>query len=358
MLTMLCILLFTKPDAAWRTDVEIYRPLTRDTVAVSPAGETYLLDVVNCRVIHLDAGGTQVGAISRKGEGPGELQRPSKVLFRDDKLYVYEIAPQKIHVFDPKGAYRTVLHVPFRGMTVYKSVAGWVMVEPNLIETHPQKAFHFNEDLSEKQPLDTWQRGKQTYFQIRKPGDPPRKVIPVNPANDFVRQTISADGERFYLGLPGEQPQLVVLDIRNRKRLAVLPFNAPLIPFNETWGQEQLAEVRENAKRANRPFRYGADFPDFMPFFKDLFIGPDGDLVMVRYSADPESNSNYQVLNRDGKPKKSNLTEAALYRVLTYRDDQAYVTTLNPESGAAGMARVPRNKVNNFLAANPIEEEE
>lgn len=73
-------------------------------IEVDEEGNIYVLDSRECRIQVFNKDGDYLQTIGRKGEGPGEFQRPSRMyLSPDAKLYVIEF--RKMHMFDQDGVY-------------------------------------------------------------------------------------------------------------------------------------------------------------------------------------------------------------------------------------------------------------
>lgn len=77
-------------------------------IEVDDEGNILVLDYRDCRIQKYDKDGKYLQTIGRKGEGPGEFQRPSRIyLAPDSKLYVNEI--RRVHIFDQEGAFEKSL---------------------------------------------------------------------------------------------------------------------------------------------------------------------------------------------------------------------------------------------------------
>jgi len=73
-------------------------------IEVDDEGNILVLDYSDCRIQKYDKEGKYLRTIGRKGEGPGEFQRPSRTyLAPDGKLYVNEL--RKLHVFNENQGY-------------------------------------------------------------------------------------------------------------------------------------------------------------------------------------------------------------------------------------------------------------
>lgn len=74
------------------------------SMEVDDEGNIFVLDFSDCRIQKYDKDGKYLQTIGRKGEGPGEFQRPSRTyLAPDGKLYVNEV--RKVHIFDKNSTF-------------------------------------------------------------------------------------------------------------------------------------------------------------------------------------------------------------------------------------------------------------
>ena len=81
-------------------------------VKADEQGNIYVLDSGATRIQKYDKNGKFLQTIGRKGQGPGEFERPISLSFDKNKnLYVSEMV--KIHMFDPKGKFVRGIKVPF-----------------------------------------------------------------------------------------------------------------------------------------------------------------------------------------------------------------------------------------------------
>ncbi|UCE40354.1 MAG: 6-bladed beta-propeller [Candidatus Aminicenantes bacterium] len=75
-------------------------------------GNIYVLDSGATRIQKYDKNGKYLQTIGRKGQGPGEFERPIMLtLDKDNNLYVGEMA--KIHKFDLEGKFIKMTKIPF-----------------------------------------------------------------------------------------------------------------------------------------------------------------------------------------------------------------------------------------------------
>jgi len=97
-------------------------------IEVDEEGNIYVLDSRECRIQKYDKNGRYLKTIGRKGEGPGEFQRPGRITFdARRKLYVDEY--KKIIIFEEDGTFEknvnTDFHVSSYLVTKEGKFLGW-----------------------------------------------------------------------------------------------------------------------------------------------------------------------------------------------------------------------------------------
>ena len=71
------------------------------------SGRIFILDWRDCIIKLFDNEGLYLRSIGRKGEGPGELNRPSRSPMSGDELMVLEL--NRISFFDLEGEYKRIV---------------------------------------------------------------------------------------------------------------------------------------------------------------------------------------------------------------------------------------------------------
>jgi len=85
----------TDPNLAFSAPYDVVR---------DSAGNIYVLDVRDCRIQKIDAGGKFLKSIGRRGQGPGEFQSPFSMDIDDaDNLFVFDARGLKIEVLSSDG---------------------------------------------------------------------------------------------------------------------------------------------------------------------------------------------------------------------------------------------------------------
>ena len=87
-----------------REDDENYLFYRATDVAVDEQDNIYVLEYRNCRIQKFDRNGNYLQTIGKKGQGPGEFERPLQLLLdKTGKIYVKD--GRKIKIFDREGNY-------------------------------------------------------------------------------------------------------------------------------------------------------------------------------------------------------------------------------------------------------------
>ena len=94
-------------------------------VAFDRAGNLYVLDRDNSRVVVFGPDGGHVRDVGSKGEGPGEFVLPMGLaVLNDDRLAVFDLGNRAVSLFDTKGAYQSMVRPdPSFGQTQQSIVA-------------------------------------------------------------------------------------------------------------------------------------------------------------------------------------------------------------------------------------------
>ena len=80
-------------------------------VAVDPEANIYVLDIKNNRFIKFDKDGNHIWTTGKQGQGPGELQRPSKIKINPHQEICILDGFFKVHFYDSDGNYRRTIRL-------------------------------------------------------------------------------------------------------------------------------------------------------------------------------------------------------------------------------------------------------
>lgn len=87
-----------------REDDDNYLFYDPRNIAVDEQGNVFILERGNCRIQKFDKNGKYLQTIGKKGQGPGELERPYS-LFLDQNNNIYVSDRRKIHFFNHTGEF-------------------------------------------------------------------------------------------------------------------------------------------------------------------------------------------------------------------------------------------------------------
>jgi len=81
-------------------------------IAVDSEENIFVLDGGNCRIQKFDRDGNYIQTIGRRGQGPGEFENPSEILF-DSENNIYVAEDRKIHFFNSEGKLKKSITLDF-----------------------------------------------------------------------------------------------------------------------------------------------------------------------------------------------------------------------------------------------------
>jgi len=78
-------------------------------VNIDSKENVYGLDMRNCRIQKFDKNGKYLQTIGRKGQGPGEFERPSSLYLDSENNIYVEDSGQKVHIFNKEGEFKNAI---------------------------------------------------------------------------------------------------------------------------------------------------------------------------------------------------------------------------------------------------------
>ena len=149
---MLLLLILGLSD--WQTgDTGIHRQLFPGAVVVSEQLDVYILDKDERTIQHHGPDGRAKGRFSRRGMGPGELNRPSHLKLIDGNLVVVD--GFRLVTFSPAGDHVKTIRTPVPAVELHAVPGGWFQLETHLLKENdlPVRLAHFDASLENRSPV-------------------------------------------------------------------------------------------------------------------------------------------------------------------------------------------------------------
>lgn len=277
-------------------------------IAVSPAGEIYVLDQHVPVVRRFGPDGGYLGSIGREGAGPGELRRPEAMaIHRDGRLLVRDPGNARINVYAADGASLTSWPLPSGGSfntsdPLYVDTAGnaytQVLLEVGVDVTQWRYGLaRFGPDGSHHDTLaaPTWDF-EPARVVARREGSSSSTSVPFSAQ---VSWAFSPQG--YFVGGVSTDYRI---DVLRRAPTRIEKAWQP-VPVLGTEKAEQEHRIIENFKRNYGSWKWnGPAIPDQKPPFREILVGDDGRVwVQVsqpgyEYRSEAEAREEEQRTNR------------------------------------------------------------
>lgn len=366
MLFLLLSLLFAGDidQPIWIYETNIHQPFFLDTrerlIAVSEQGEVFFIDSFNPKMTMVDASGRTVGVIASEGLGPGELIQPTHIEIHGGQVFVKDTGKNCISIWKTDGSFVKQVKTKGRnfGMSLCTASQGFVLADWDfsINPDKPIEATYFNTLTGTQKVVWHTKRHAATGGSVTRMSKVPK--VKFNPATDNYFLASSKDGKTIFISEPGENLTIHVVDIASGKILKTIVESVNPIPYNTAWGNNQLRlwkEYTDSLSDAPKGLSVEADFTEFFPVVRGLFLAADGNLVVSRWMGRPGKMRSCLVFNDKGQQTESVFSDWALSRVFAVVGDIVYVTTYDNNKEEAGFATMPGSKVSEFVKMNPIQ---
>ena len=325
--------------------------------AVDSKGNILVFERGNYRIQKFDKDGKYLQSIGRQGQGPGEFERPSSLLYLDTEDNIYVEDSGKIHVFNKDGEFRnTIILAEFgRPISGYFGITSEGDVIAHTISRGKRRS-----DL----PMD-----HETFFNIDLINSE-GKVI--NAIANFLREKSSPlrSGTRFTF--PNNQHMTRLCLCQLNENLSVYGFGSdyrlyiinstgnivyriekdePPHPLTKKDIDKVLDRFMESQKKRKREtmfsrkkVRRAMNFPKYKPFFSDILSDNKGRIYVKSFKSrfDEEKNNHYDLFCKDGYYIYK-ATIPILYPII--KNGCVYATEYDQETG---YAKVKRYKIKNW----------
>ncbi len=325
--------------------------------AVDSKGNILVFERGNYRIQKFDKDGKYLQSIGRQGQGPGEFERPSSLLYLDIEDNIYVEDSGKIHVFNKNGEFRNTIILAEFG----RPISGYfgITSEGDII-AHTISRGKRRSDL----PMDN-----ETFFNIDLINSEGKVIKAI--AN-FLREKSSPlrSGTRFTF--PNNQHMTRLCLCQLNENLSVYGFGSdyrlyiinstgnivyriekdePPHPLTKKDIDKVLDRFMENQKKrkretvfSRRKVRRAMNFPKYKPFFSDILSDNKGRIYVKSFKSrfDEEKNNHYDLFCKDGYYIYK-ATIPILYP--TIKNGCVYTTEYDQETG---YAKVKRYKIKNW----------
>ena len=356
-------------EADWTLkETGIYSPIHGDNATVNDAGETFLLDRKESRVIKIDPNGEKALEFGRRGKGPGEMSFPRSIAALGELVYVFDGMGRKMLIFDRQGTYKDQQIISENLYKMAKVDGGWVTSHGVFAG---EKAGHLtlkwhDEAMKEEKILvefspDPAGKGKSKNQKPRFDAENKKFYSPYNPSPEMIHFGVVQQGSRIIVVHPGTRLKITIHDGANGDIITTISDDNNPIPFNKTWGEESFERIQKafKSRQAKSPITTEPfpDFPDFFPYARMLWAHEDGHFHLLPWNPRADFNSEVLGFNLKGERTTHELTSRDLINVVHMNSSHAWVRLFDEEEEEAGIARIPRSKLASFVKkqypANP-----
>jgi len=290
-------------------------------IEVDDEGNILVVDSRDCRIQKYDKDGKYLQTIGRKGEGPGEFQRPSLTyLAPDGKLYVNEL--RKVHIFNQNQEYkRSIILESFLtsfGVTKEGNIMGYVStrteeemtIDIALIDPEGKRTKTIASYPDQGVMI---QRGNIT-FGTTPPYSPGLFFSSVDENSGIYG--FSADYKLFMTDASGE----IIRRIEKEEKRQ---------PTSKAEESEYIKERWESQKERGGTLSEGDvrklhTFAEYKPYFTNIIMDDEGNLFLPKPKSvlHPEDYTYYDFFNRQGcyfyKIKISDVTPRVIKKGYIY----------------------------------------
>jgi len=317
---------------------------------------TRSLVVVEDRIFMLDPGGRlltfdgdRARQIAGKGEGPGELDRPTEVTLLDERLYIRDRG--KIHEFDTRGRFLRS-HIRLAGNDfVGRATNGFLYLDGL---GHGQRAkpmaLILVLDSGTRKHVSSWQSEA-----IRNPRSRWRAGY-LSMALERSRARIDLEGKYVYTQVAGLD-EVHITEIESGKNVNIIEVIGEPRPYEKEEGQKYLARMKRK-----HGMDLKGDFPDHYPLISQIAVSHEGHLLVLKSAATPIVEKDRILLEPDhlmvfdtvGNPLTPNKFDLGFWRVAWLDEEWVYVLAYNEPFDEHTVVRCARSDFHSVIAKYPV----
>lgn len=348
------LLLFVQ-NTPWQVpDTQIYKRLFSIHVARGDQGQWFFLDRQDQTVLLADSHGNIKATTGGKGEGPGYFQRPSKIVFTDGQLFIFD--PPYIHRLDGDGNFLARLSYPSHLVLVERVTNGWVALSGLAYgyKDADLELIHFDDDFKHERTWFRWAPENERY-DAKPLGD---GEFWINPAEDYTALRSEPQGRYVYVK-PAGLAAIFVFDSSDGKLVRKIKVPGPPLPFDREWGERYLA-FQNNLGQGKIQFK--PHFPDYFPVISQFYISVDPYLIVDKWSPPSQTDVFGEsprpipslVYQLNGEPVESPVSRIKGGNRIVGMDESWFYVIFTTEDEMYSIDRVARNDLATFLENHPL----
>jgi hypothetical protein len=285
------ITLAPDPDFATGSDWEALFPEKNHAIAVAPDGSIFVANSRDHNIYKFDAAGALVKTFGRRGQGPGDLEYPStlSVLDGTDLVVGDYMTGRRISLFKLDGTFHALFKTsgPPMSPTALRDGKIAYIGRTGTIESRGD-AF-LMENVNRIMVLDTSTGGERELCRIKTTVNTPR--------DGEVRIARSAEGDL----LVGHtiRPEIEIYGA-NGARKGAIKLGIDRIPVTNKI--TETYQIKQAFRAGGKSTIVAHPLGDFLPYYCDLAVDPQGNLLVFKMSEDPKAGPIvFQVYGPDGK---------------------------------------------------------
>jgi len=301
----------------------IFRPKVRGAALYTASQRIIISDTDEHRVLIFHENKLE-RAVGQLGEGPGDLQYPTKLQVLGDTLYVTE--NNYISAFTLSGDFQRKIKKP-PGFFFEKAISGWIGIER---KGESMNILWYNEAAETRKVLFTCKAPNSQGF---------------NPAPALPRCVVDASGVNTYVSLPHEFVVLV-FDNRTGEVVRQIKKEKHVVPFDKEWGQRQFDQFSQRLKQLNAPAPKEPVFPKYFPPINRLLVDIHNNLLIFT-----RDQVVFAYTEKGAQISSPFITEEMVHRILGVHHSAFLVLAYVDEE--VKVARVPFPHMAAFLEKYP-----
>lgn len=255
------------------------------TIRVDEGGNIYVLDYKALQIKVFDESGKHLRDISRKGQGPGEMQLPRGMeIIAGKKIVIDDFRNRRISFFSLEG--ELLKEIPT------SEISGLAVVTPDsrgqfigytlyMGENALTELIKFDENLNAIKKIGKIEYSRERNF--------------VNPFMPFIFFTVLQD-DRVVWG-NWYNYQLMVIDKEGETVRKIIKAHVPI----KITDDDKKRETEERFKDIKFPPGMSLKFPEYYPAFRYISVDDEGRIFVRTFERDEENNRYYDVFDSEGR---------------------------------------------------------